>query len=255
MSDLVVSVTFTENTGDDPATGLALADIDLYLTAVNISTGAETVVWNGTQNPTAEIDDMGAYIRIYDSADLNTYIYFARGTYTGATVLDSDTVTGIAGESAETIWTYSPRTLTQSGTSVVAAVSGGTISITRGDTLSASITGLGSLVGFVSLDWSVKDNLTDSDDDAIIRIRLNASGLDDGLLRINGAAAPDATKGSITIDDAGDGDITIALAADITDDLEIRDHDYDIQLILAASVTTLSIGTATVVADVTRAVT
>ena len=81
MSDLTVAVFFTQGTGA-PAIGLALGDIDLYLTAQNRATGVDAVVWNGAQNPTEEIDNVGAYIRIYAGADLDTYNYFARGNYT-----------------------------------------------------------------------------------------------------------------------------------------------------------------------------
>ncbi len=52
------------------------------------------MIWDGTQNPTEEIDNIGAYIRIYANADLNANNYFARGTYTGAAVLDVDDVMG-----------------------------------------------------------------------------------------------------------------------------------------------------------------
>jgi len=96
MSDLTIAVFFTESTGT-PSEGLTLAEIDLYLTAQNRATGVDTVVWDGTQNPTEEIDNIGAYARIYTLADLDTYNYFARGTYTGATVLDTDNVTGAIG--------------------------------------------------------------------------------------------------------------------------------------------------------------
>jgi hypothetical protein len=96
MSDLTVSASFTESTGQ-PSTGLVLAEIDLYLTAQHRATGADTVIWDGTQNPTEEIDNVGAYIRIYAGADLTTYNYFAAGNYTGATVLDQDWVTGLVG--------------------------------------------------------------------------------------------------------------------------------------------------------------
>ena len=266
MSNLTFSATFTINTGT-PAEGLTLAEIDLYLTAVNNATAADTVIWDGTQNPTEEIDNIGAYARVYASADFSTYTYFGRATYTGATVLDSDNVTGVAGvavdaiadavlaDVGEDVWTYASRTLTQSVASVASAVAGGTITITRGDTLSAEITDIGALTDYVSIDWSVKTELTDSDDDAILRVRLNATGLNDGLLRVNGAAAADETKGSIVVDDEPTGDITITVDATITDDLVVNDLYYDIQLIKAASVTTLSIGPATIVADVTRAVT
>jgi hypothetical protein len=96
MSDLTVSVFFTRNTGQ-PATGLALADIDMYLTEQDRATGADTVIWDGTQNPTEEIDNIGAYIRIYANADLDANNYYGRGTYTGAVGLDTDDVMGAFG--------------------------------------------------------------------------------------------------------------------------------------------------------------
>lgn len=97
MSDLTVFARYTRNTGDDPATGLALADIDMYLTAVNRATGARTVVWDGTQNPTLEVDNVGAYGRIYADADLDTYNYVGGANYTGAVGLDADWVGGSVG--------------------------------------------------------------------------------------------------------------------------------------------------------------
>lgn len=93
MSNLTVSTFFTQNNGV-PATGLTLVDIDLYLTEQNKSTGVDIVIWDGTQNPTEEIDNVGAYTRIYAAADFETNNYFARGSYTGATDLDVDHVQG-----------------------------------------------------------------------------------------------------------------------------------------------------------------
>ncbi len=94
---LTVAAAFTQSNGDSPATGLTLAEIDLYLTSQNKTTGATAVVWNGTQNPTAEIDNAGAYARIYSSEDLDTFNYFVRAQYTGAATLDQDTVQGSVG--------------------------------------------------------------------------------------------------------------------------------------------------------------
>ena len=93
MSNLAVAAFFTDG-GGTPATGLTLADIDLYLTSQNKTTGVDAVVWNGTQNPTEEIDNVGAYARIYATADLDTYNYFLNATYTGVAVLDVDNVQG-----------------------------------------------------------------------------------------------------------------------------------------------------------------
>lgn len=97
MTNLTMQVFFTRGTGI-PATGLTLTDIDLYLTRQHVSTGVDTVIWDGTQNPTEEIDNMGAYARIYTDADLDTYNYSLRGSYTGAVVLDVDHVTGAIGK-------------------------------------------------------------------------------------------------------------------------------------------------------------
>lgn len=94
--NLTCLISYTQNSGDDPATGLTLADIDLYLTAVNRSTGARTVIWDGTQNPTFEVDNVGAYGKVYTSADLDTYDYVLAGNYTGGSTLDNDWVTGAA---------------------------------------------------------------------------------------------------------------------------------------------------------------
>ena len=94
MSNLTVAVMFTKTNGDEAATGLTLTDIALYLTAYKVSDGSTTVVWDGTQNPTEEVDNIGCYARVYTSADLNTYEYFAKAVYSGATTLDQDTVQG-----------------------------------------------------------------------------------------------------------------------------------------------------------------
>lgn len=126
----------------------------------------------------------------------------------------------------------------------------------RGDTWSIALTGLGSLAGYVSIDFTLKTRLSDADSAALVQIRLNATGVDDGLLYLNGVAvdAADADDGSITIDDAGAGDITVALAADQSAQLAPReDLHYDVQLITASGVSTLDVGTLDLVADVSRA--
>ena len=95
MTDLTVSAIFTKNAGQ-PATGLTLNEIDFSLTAQDRETGVDTVIWS-TENPTAEMDNVGAYIRIYTLADLDLYNYFASAYYSGATVLDQDWVNGAIG--------------------------------------------------------------------------------------------------------------------------------------------------------------
>jgi len=104
MSSFAVVSSFTKNTGV-VATGLVLAEISLYLTSINMTTGAVSVIWNGTQNPTVEVTNTGSYARLYASADLDTYSYVAAAQYTGATVLDSDYVVGSIGRDESTLST------------------------------------------------------------------------------------------------------------------------------------------------------
>lgn len=98
MTDLTVLAHFTTNTGDNPVTGLTLADIDLSLTAINRISGAETVIWDGTQNPAFEVSNVGAYGKIYTLADFDTYNYSGGAQYTGSETVDNAWVSGTIGE-------------------------------------------------------------------------------------------------------------------------------------------------------------
>jgi hypothetical protein len=130
MTDLLVSAAFTKNTAQ-PATALVLAEIDMYLTRVHRSTGVDAVVWDGTQNPTEEIDNMGAYHRILTTADLDTYFYFAIANYTGATVLDQDWVAGAVGLLTTPIGTAEERTYTVTDSVTTNPIQGVKVDVAR----------------------------------------------------------------------------------------------------------------------------
>lgn len=153
-------------------------------------------------------------------------------------------------------WAAAVRTLTSSAVQTAATVEGDNITVLRGDTWSISLTGLGSLTGYTSLDFTVKANTRYADSQAAVRIRKNASGVGDGLLVLMGAVATTAAQGSIVIDDLNAGDITITLAAAASALVEpYSAYGYDIQKLSAAGVSTLTTGALAVVADVGRAVT
>jgi hypothetical protein len=99
---LIVTFAFTTNAGT-PATGLTLSEIACYLTKVAKADGTATVVWDGSQHPTAEVDNMGAYLLIDATADLDGYDYFASAHYTGATALDMAWCSGSASSEAQRI--------------------------------------------------------------------------------------------------------------------------------------------------------
>jgi len=107
---------------------------------------------------------------------------------------------------------------------------------------------LGTLTGNTEIWFTVKTAQGLADSAATIGITRT-----EGLVWINGAAAVTAANGSITVDDAVAGDITIVLAAVETAKLAISDElFYDIQWAIAGVVLT-SQGALTVSYDVTRA--
>jgi len=83
---MVVAALFTKSSGQ-PATGLTLSDIVIYLYARAKSDGAVTTIWSG-ENPTEEIGG-GLYSKSYD-ADTTTYDYFAYAVYSGSETLDTN---------------------------------------------------------------------------------------------------------------------------------------------------------------------
>lgn len=241
MSSVIVTAAFTKNTGE-PATGLTLAEIDLYLTRQDNTSGADAVVWDGTQNPTEEIDNIGAYTRIYTGADFDVYTYHARASYTGATALDTDHVTGMAGKLT--------ATLTQAGAEVAAALSGDKLTIRRGDSFSVTFTGLGDISGRTKLWLTVKEEYAHADSAATFQIEETA-----GLLYIDGSVAETAGNGVITVDDEVAGDVTATVAKAETPQLRPNNAlVYDVQVLDDDEITTLTAGDAEVTADVTRVV-
>lgn len=127
-----------------------------------------------------------------------------------------------------------------------------TIEIRRGDTMSETISGLGSLAGRSKLWFTVKKQPdSDTDAEAIIQIEETA-----GLVYLNEAdASARAANGSITVNDESAGDITVALDEAETDDLPLRANlVYDVQVLVSGTVTTLRKATFSVLTDVTRAI-
>ena len=100
MPDLTVMARFTKSGvlgPGEPATGLVLADIDLWLVQQDRASGAETIIWNGTQHPDTELTDVGAYFLIYGGADLDDYNYIATARYDGIETLDQHWINGGVG--------------------------------------------------------------------------------------------------------------------------------------------------------------
>jgi len=240
---MLVVAQFTQG-GGAPATGLTLADIDLYLWRRNKSTGVVGAVWN-PQNPTVEVGGGGQYARVY-SEDLDTYDYFAYAEYTGVAVLDSD-YSYQGGLPAECV----SKKLAVNFTSLQAALKGNDLEILRGDTLDLDVTRLGDISTRSKLWFTIKDDKDDTD--ALAQVQIEESA---GLLYIAGTTATVAGNGSITVTDAANGDITIVLAA--VESAKLVDTSgswyWDVQVLTAAGVVqTLTRGRVVVIGDTTRA--
>ena len=147
------------------------------------------------------------------------------------------------------VWASATRTLTQSAASVAAVLAGSDITIQRGDTETISLTDIGALTGYTKLWFTVKGKKSQADSASLLQIEIAG-----GLLYLNGAAASTATDGSITISDQATGDISIVIKAAATAVLEPGAYHYDIQMLTASGVNTMTYGTFTIEGDVTRAV-
>lgn len=144
----------------------------------------------------------------------------------GVALATAASIAALNNLSAAAVWAYATRTLTQTAASVVAAVTGTSITVYRGTTWSISLTGLGDLSAYDTIYFSVKEGLNDSDDNAILRVKNAASGLE----RINKAAPTAATNGTITVDDAAAGDITITVQEAETQNMPlITNYHYDVK--------------------------
>lgn len=252
---MIVAALFTRNAGD-PAMGLALVDIDVYLYRRTKTTGAVAIIWAGVQ-PTEEIGG-GLYTRrITAGIDPTLYDYFAMAHYTGAVVLDSDyslqACAGFGELGAETVWTYIIRTLTQSAAAIIAAVTGNTITQTRAVDWNFSITGMGNISTRTTFYFTLKRRTILPDSEALVQIEETA-----GLVFINGkpAGVAGAGNGTLTVTDALAGDVTVTVtAAETTKLSEEAGLDYDFKMITGAgAVQQMTVGKFNISSVVTEAI-
>ena len=152
------------------------------------------------------------------------------------------------------IWSAGTRTLTQAAVAPQASITAGNLIAVRGDTMSRSITGLGSLANYAVIYFTAKTDYALTDSEATIQIAKKIGG-SDGLLYLNGASTT-SSWGSITIDDANAGNITVALSADATKELGVNLYNYDVEIVRSSGtpVSTLATGRLSIIEDATRSI-
>lgn len=131
---------------------------------------------------------------------------------------------------AET-WANATRTLTMSAAEVTAAVSGTSITQTRGNSWSIEITGL--TLYSTKIQFALKNSYTDPDIDAVLFIDTAT-----GLVRVNGAAG---TAADASLSYAGTT-LTVVVDASVTALLPAGGYKYGIQGINVAGLVAESYG-------------
>lgn len=256
----------------------ASADDDAYVGQIVFlkgGTGADqahhVIAYNGTskvatieENWAIQPDNTTTYVMLpqgmLDIANLISGVWsYATRTITSGGIAPADvwtyatrTLTSGGGASAADVWTYGTRTLTQAAVSPTTYITAGTLVGLRGDTFSRTITGLGSLANYAEIAFTAKYDTTQTDAESVVKLTKKPGG-SDGLIYLNGATTT-AAWGSITIDDATDGDITIAISADAMKEIAPNIIDYDVQIIRSSGtpVSTLAVGKWSITDDVTR---
>lgn len=123
---------------------------------------------------------------------------------------------------------------------------------TRGDSISKALTDLGALTGYTKLWFTLKEYEAQPDDDSIIQIGVGSGFATPGLIYLNGESAT-ASQGSITVDDAATGDITVTLDEIASAQLPIGRYYFDVQALIGTTITTFTIGIVIISADYSRA--
>jgi ribosome-associated translation inhibitor RaiA len=149
------------------------------------------------------------------------------------------------------VWIHPTRTLTQSGSTVEYPAEGDPLVIYRDTTVLISLTNLGAIGVDDKLWFTVKDSVEEPDENSIIQIdRL-------GLLYINGAPASQVEDGSITVLDDVLGNVEIKLAqrqAALLPLYEAYPAQWDIKILHSGIVSILNIGTLYIKGTPTRAI-
>lgn len=146
--------------------------------------------------------------------------------------------------------------LTSAQITVVSPVAGTMLTIVRGDTLTASFSGLGNIATRTKLWFTLKSQKTEADAAAAIQVLESnpAVPATDGLQRLNGAATT-AGYGTLTVTDAAAGNVTLTLTPQATSVLRETARYYDIQVLKAGgAITTLTLGECDINLGVTAAI-
>lgn len=235
----------------DPATG-GLVDADALPTGALVLNGVDNAaVVTVTNLATGRYRASLTLPTLTNGDELQLRIAATVGGVTGAGIVWSGYgVTARPADVAAAVWAYATRTLTQTSAQVTDALEGEDLTIHRGDTYNATLTGLSDLAGRKKLVFTAK-KIPISDADTAAVIQITEAG---GLLWLNGAAYATVAHGSLTVGGGGDS-VAIMIHGIATAQLAVgKIWSYDLQVISATDdPITVAVGKLNVESDVTRA--
>ncbi len=231
------------------------------LTALGTGTWATAIPWNAAWD--AEVQS-----EVNDELVLQNLDHLLKVAAVAGDVADSSVIARLASKSATPAFTSYNNTTDSleaisdatSGTVTVyvtaAAVSAeppvsARLTIYKTATFGRQITGLGTITNRTKLYVTIKELETDTDAEAMIKLEESA-----GLTIVNGASYATTSHGSITVNDATAGDITIAIDEAVTTNLVLgRGYVYDVKVVRSTgAVDMLTKDFADVLSTVTKAV-
>lgn len=133
-----------------------------------------------------------------------------------------------SGASPATFWTYETRTLTQGASSVIAAVTGSSVTVYRGVRWSITLTGLTDMTGQTGVWFGVKGNPREDTDTASVCLVKTTTG----LIAFAGDATITAGHAAITVNSTTS--ITITVEADATQYATPGEYSYAVKALNAS---------------------
>ena len=191
-----------------------------------------------------------------DASNEVSSVQYCTTTAATETVQSYDSLSGISGTvdanivSADSDFVVNANVVSLSipATSINAGITDSRIIQYRGDNWSINMTGLPNLTGYSKIWFTVKRSYRDLDSESWIQIDSTT-----GLLYINSTVATTAANGSIVVNDASTGDITITLSDVESAKLPVNAGEYDVQWMNSTNVVkTISIGDFIVTGDISR---
>lgn len=237
---------------DQPVTYYQILITDGKVGLPSLPVTADVYSMSGTlETADAVTTEIGGGVYMWSTTSQNIYCVVFKTTidgtprhFLGTPIKEPTTMT------EQTIWSYHNRTLVQAGVSLELPVVGSNLILYRDATNVIVLSGLGDLSNRTNVWFTIKKNLDNGDDEAIVQITEN-----DGVLYINKTPHTNPND-SLAVTD--DGTATITLSAETSVNLpyiQVTPIEWDLKVSFTdGQVLPIQVGTALIKATATRSI-